>query len=88
MVDQLLPGQRATRLGVAVSLARDARALGMGSRSSNRCEAGIASVRSTLTMCSTRRSEGKSAIVSTVLSQTIATFAPWSSNWCRSSLAV
>ncbi len=71
-----------------VSFARDSRAFATGSDRASRVVRGIARVRSTDTIASTATSAGKSCSVATDLSQAMATFAPWSSNWCRSSRGV
>ncbi len=68
-----------------MSAARERLAFGIGRRRAIRLPNGSAFVRSTATMCAGRMSLGNSATVSATLFQTIATRAPWSSNWCRSS---
>jgi len=72
----------------SVSAARLARAFAIGRRSIARIRVGIARVMSTETMWSRARSAGKSWRVVTTLSHAMTTFAPWSSNWWRSSLGV
>jgi len=75
------------RTGV-VSAEREARARPIGSRSSVRVVKGMALVTSTDTTVSTATSSGSACTVATTLFQTMANFAPWSSNWWRSSRGV
>ncbi len=72
----------------AVNALRDFLAAGMGSRRASRLARGMARVRSTETIVLTARSAGNAWTLATTLSQTTATVAPWSSNWCRSSRSV
>ena len=67
---------------------RATRALPMGSRRATLLPKGMASVRSTAITERSPMSAGKSLTILWTLSQTTATVAPWSSNWCRSSRSV
>ncbi len=71
-----------------VSAAREARTDGIGRTSPARMIGGSAVVTSTETMWSGRTSGSNSRRVGTTWSQAMTTFAPWSSNWCRSSRGV
>ena len=75
-------------LTLVVRAARESRAFLIGSRSRARVMNGIARVMSTEMIESTATSSGKAWMVATILSHAITTFAPWSSNWWRSSRGV
>ncbi len=67
---------------------RDSRAFLIGSFSARRVPSGMAFVMSTEMSDVTARSSGKSCTSPTTFVQTIACFAPWSSNCLRSSRGV